>query len=325
MFLAISDHWVLQCYWSDCAAQDLHRRVVTIREIYENQIKEGKSGRLRQDDEKLMFEVFRHHPRAVEKLKGVQYIQVGQTAKSNDPNHHGFLVMRNEEDGDDISYVKCLRCLADQENGRHGTESVLSIATVSFDQHGLKVEVGGGDALVLDTDPPQSTSAVGIRVELEKKVISLHSATKEYGPYGLGKAARLNVSGVPLWIKRCCIVNLPVQENLFSGFCKKADLECKQTVCRKPNCISLYLRHFLNVSRTPRSCIFICSSNVRGPSWKPSYESGSFDISAFSAQELSIADRGSAPLTLLVDVPGESIISWDKPFRCFPHTRLMLV
>ena len=169
------------------AVQELQRRIVKIREICEFQTMEGRSGRLTPDDEKLMMEVFKHHPRAAEKLRDVQYIKVGQSSKSNDPNHYTFFVMRNEEDGDSISYVSCLRCLADQESGRQVTESVLSLATVSFDQHGLKVEMGG-DVMALEHNSSQPAS-VGVRVELEKKWLSLHSATREYGPYPLGKAA----------------------------------------------------------------------------------------------------------------------------------------
>ena len=168
--------------------QELQHRIVKIRKICEIETMEGRSGRLTPDDEKLMMEVFKHHPRAAEKLKDVQYIKVGQSSKSNDPNQNTFFVMRNQEDGESISYVSCLRCLADQESGRQATESVLPLATVSFDQHGLKVEMSG-DVMALEHDPSQPASAVGVRVELEKKWLSLHSATREYGPYPLGKAA----------------------------------------------------------------------------------------------------------------------------------------
>ena len=150
--------------------------------MYESQVKEGKSkGRLVPDDEKLMWEVFRHHPYATKKLMGATYIQVGQSPKSNNPNDYAFFIMRNDEDGDDISYVKCLRCLADAEHGKQNTEQVLSLASISLGK-ALQLDING--AAMLLADEPQGS--VGIRVELEKRFLSLHSVSGIYGPYLLG-------------------------------------------------------------------------------------------------------------------------------------------
>ena len=161
--------------------QELQRRICRIRELYQSQVTEGKSGRLVPDDEKLMWEVFRHHPRATEKLMGAAYIQVGQNRKSHNPNDYAFFIMRNDEDGDDISYVKCLQCLADAEHGKQSTEQVLSLASISLDK-GLQLDING--AAMLLADEPQGS--VGIRVELEKRFLSLHSVSGIYGPYLLG-------------------------------------------------------------------------------------------------------------------------------------------
>lgn len=130
--------------WCICEfLQDLQKRICRIRELYQSQVKEGKSkGRLVPDDEKLMWEVFRHHPYATERLMGATYIQVGQSSKSSDPNHCGFFIMRNDEDGDAISYVKCLRCLADAEHGRQNTEQVLSLASISLGK-ALQLDING--------------------------------------------------------------------------------------------------------------------------------------------------------------------------------------
>lgn len=169
--------------WCICEfLQDLQKRICRIRELYQSQVKEGKSkGRLVPDDEKLMWEVFRHHPYATEKLMGATYIQVGQSPKSNNPNDYAFFIMRNDEDGDDISYVKCLRCLAEAQHGKQNTEQVLSLASISLGK-ALQLDINGA-AMVL-ADEPQGS--VGIRVELEKRFLSLHSVSGIYGPYLLG-------------------------------------------------------------------------------------------------------------------------------------------
>lgn len=135
-----------------------------------------------------MWDVFRHHPEAERKLSGATFIQVGQAAKSDDPNAYTFLVMRNEQDGDSISYVSCLRRLAEKERGRHATESMLSLAGLSHDETGLKVEMGG-HAMLLEHEPVTQHSTVGLQVELEKKQFFLHTTSRSFGPYSLNRDA----------------------------------------------------------------------------------------------------------------------------------------
>ena len=71
-----------------------------------------------------MKEIFSYHPRAARKLKGVLFTQVGPSAKSNDPTHLTFSVMRSEHDGEDISYMSCLRRLAEVHTGRMPTDRI---------------------------------------------------------------------------------------------------------------------------------------------------------------------------------------------------------
>lgn len=305
------------------AVQELQRRIVKIREICEVQTMEGRSGRLTPDDEKLMMEVFKHHPRAAEKLKDVQYIKVGSCSKSNDPNHYTFLVMRNEEDGESISYVSCLRCLADQESGRQVTESVLSLATVSFDQQGLKVEMGG-DVIALERDPSQPASAVGVRVELENKWLSLHSATREYGPYPLGKAACPVVADFLYFVlvKATCgvIVALVFQAQSAT----LPDFRSTRLINSLPGVFQkgpLFENHLCN-----HNVMMVCTSDVSAMCRLLVSASQTTEVALEPcAKGLLIGGRDNSPLQLLVDASGESTISWAAPFRCFPHTRLTLI
>lgn len=184
--------------------EDLQKRICRIRELYQSQVKEGKSkGRLVPDDEKLMWEVFRHHPYATEKLMGATYIQVGQSPKSNNPNDYAFFIMRNDEDGDDISYVKCLRCLAEAQHGKQNTEQVLSLASISLGK-ALQLDINGA-AMVL-ADEPQGS--VGIRVELEKRFLSLHSVSGIYGPYLLGGDLKTSNSALKILVEAPQKVNI---------------------------------------------------------------------------------------------------------------------
>lgn len=91
--------------------------------------------------------------------------------------------MRNEHDGEDISYMKCLRCLADKQRGRAASEEVGVLATVELGEQGLKIDYDG-EAISLE-----KCCTVGFKVDLEQRLLFLRTGTASYGPYRLVGAA----------------------------------------------------------------------------------------------------------------------------------------
>ena len=94
-----------------------------------------------------------------------------------------FFVMRNEHDGDDISYVKCLRCLADKLHGREASEEVGVVATVELGEQGLTIDYDG------EAIPLEKCQTVGFTVDLEQRLLFLRTGRTSYGPYRLAGAA----------------------------------------------------------------------------------------------------------------------------------------
>ncbi|CAJ1349086.1 unnamed protein product, partial [Effrenium voratum] len=164
---------------------ELQRRIVSIREA-----DDGGDGprRLSQQDELLMRAIFQHHPKAARKLKDLQFIQVGPSSKSNDPRHRTFSVMRSEQDGEDISYVSCLRCLAEEAAGRIPTERLVSLASIT-NGHELKLQIGT-DSWALG----EAVDSLGVRVDLERRQLFLHLSSSCSGPWPLNHAATANLT-----------------------------------------------------------------------------------------------------------------------------------
>ena len=146
---------------------ELQNHIVSIRETGRG---DGPR-RLSQEEEHLMRSVFEYHPRAARKLKGLQFIQVGPSAKSNDPTQLTFAVMRSEHDGEDISYVSCLRRLAEQAAGREPTERLTPVASI-LNEDELQLKLGE------TTHPPgDGVDSLGVRVDLERKQLFIHLAS----------------------------------------------------------------------------------------------------------------------------------------------------
>eukprot|EP00435_Cladocopium_sp_Y103_P014578 s1128_g3.t1 len=149
--------------------QELRTEIVTLRKAHSNPPR-----RLEPAAERLMRSVFEHHPQATEKLKDLQFIQVASNPQSDDPTDVTFFVMRNEQDGDDVSYVKCLRAMVTKEG-----EQMLPLATLSHD-HGLNLRVASGNVQI-----GPSSQGFGVRVDLERLALSVHLTEGLRGPWQL--------------------------------------------------------------------------------------------------------------------------------------------
>eukprot|EP00929_Paragymnodinium_shiwhaense_P013109 TRINITY_DN120975_c0_g1_i1.p1 TRINITY_DN120975_c0_g1~~TRINITY_DN120975_c0_g1_i1.p1 ORF type:complete len:1739 (+),score=256.48 TRINITY_DN120975_c0_g1_i1:59-5275(+) len=180
------------------------RRFATVRELQQEilQIRSssftrGMTCRLSQKDEELMKAVFAYHPRAPRKLAGMQFLQVGPSAKSNDPNQASFFAMRNDMDGEEISYVSSLRCLAEAAAGNEPSEQVLALASVVSNKDGVSLAIGS-ETLPLAKSQAES---FGLRVDLEQKLLYVHLASNICGPWLLRPALLdSNETNVPLTI-----------------------------------------------------------------------------------------------------------------------------
>ncbi|CAK9032822.1 unnamed protein product [Durusdinium trenchii] len=193
------------------SSQALHHHICLMRDSYlkEAAAVDYQPQRLRPVDERVMRELFQYHPRAAEKMKGVKYIQVGPNPHSFDRGNFTFWVMRNEQDGDDISYVKCLRSLSETAS-RTKTEHLLPLATVLLnapcegstagaagaagaETPGLRVKLAYEEMVLEEA----RVEALGVRVDLERRFLFLHSKWQIYGPYLLGHTSK---SHLPLKI-----------------------------------------------------------------------------------------------------------------------------
>ena len=126
------------------SVNELQSHIVSIREAGRNDASDGNGPRrLTDEEEVLMKEIFSYHPRAAKKLKGVLFTQVRPSAKSNNPTHLTFSVMRSEHDGEDISYMSCLRRLAEVHAGRMPTERI-SVQTPYFACRDTEYELSAG-------------------------------------------------------------------------------------------------------------------------------------------------------------------------------------
>ena len=155
------------------SVNDLQKEIVHIRD--------RSDGKLDAAQEELMVAVFEYHPEAQRKLKGMQFVAVGPNSKSNDPRDRSFYIMTSEKDGDDISYMKCLRRLSELASQQAAGEHVIPLATVTAKYEGLAIQMGSSDILV----EPGALTVFGVRVELSRKLLSLHTQTRVYGPWEL--------------------------------------------------------------------------------------------------------------------------------------------
>ena len=158
----------------------LLQEIVTIRDMYSH-----SNDRLSSAHQELMTAVFQFHPEAKRKLKGMQFIKVGPNTKSNRPNDSSFYIMTSEEDGDDISYMKCLRRLSELAVQEAPGEHVVPLAAVTSKYEGLAVQIGEADLLV-ETDTP---AVFGVHVELNRKLLSVRTKSRMYGPWILNHSS----------------------------------------------------------------------------------------------------------------------------------------
>ena len=128
----------------------LLQEIVEIRSLYNTS---DGSGRLSPDHEKLMKAVFSYHPDAERKLQGMQFIKVGPNSRSHKPDDSCFCIMTSAEDGDDISYMKCLRRLSELAVQEAPGEHVVPIAAVTSKYEGVCVQIGTFDVLVEPGSP----------------------------------------------------------------------------------------------------------------------------------------------------------------------------
>ncbi|CAE7618159.1 NOV [Symbiodinium necroappetens] len=138
-----------------------------------------------------MKAVFSYHPDAERKLQGMQFIKVGPNSRSHKPDDSCFYIMTSAEDGDDISYMKCLRRLSELAVQEAPGEHVVPIAAVTSKYEGVCVQIGTFDVLV----EPGSPEAFGVHVELSRKLLSVHTKARIYGPWVLehGSDTRLMI------------------------------------------------------------------------------------------------------------------------------------
>ncbi|CAJ1420601.1 unnamed protein product [Effrenium voratum] len=145
------------------SVQALLQEVINIRTGHSEL---GRFVRLKAGPERLMRHVFAYHPEAERKLKGLQFIQVGPNAQSCRESDTCFFVMRSEEDGDDISYIKCLRALA--ASGPSSASMQLPLVTLSLEEARLLVD----DRPALEVEG----ASCGLQVDLKRRELHILSA-----------------------------------------------------------------------------------------------------------------------------------------------------
>lgn len=147
---------------------------------------ETKPGtRLQGEDGELLMALFAHHPWASEKLKDVQGVEVWQN--QYDASQNSFYLMRSESEGDDISYVKCIRALnahLQQDQVKEEVQRTETLEVLAAVHRGDDLDARLSDMRESLRTPPET---VGMLLQLENHTCALH-VSNWLGPLELGPA-----------------------------------------------------------------------------------------------------------------------------------------